>query len=140
MTDSVTSLFDQALERYQQGESPELLIPVFQEICDKAPKNSPAWTCLAWLYLLNDQASLAVKAAQKAVKLNPTDAQSRVNLALALLETKGAGVREHIEFADRLILIDEDTKKEIQGSIADGFKRKPDWKGLEKVKNWLFSA
>jgi predicted Zn-dependent protease len=140
MTDPVTSLFDHALERYQQGESPDNLIPVFQDICQKAPKNSPALTCLAWLYLLNNQPNLAVKAAQKAVKLNPTDAQSRVNLALALLETKGSGVREHIEFADKLIMIDEETKKEIQSSIADGFQRKPDWEGLEKVKNWLFSA
>ncbi|PSB01311.1 tetratricopeptide repeat protein [Merismopedia glauca] len=138
MTDPVTSLFDQAVERYQQGESPDLLVPVFQEICQKAPKNSPAWTCLAWLYLLNNQPTLAVKAAQKAVKLNPTDAQSRVNLALALLETKASGVREHIEFADKLIMIDEETKQEIQNNIADGFKRKPDWSALQKVKDWLF--
>jgi predicted Zn-dependent protease len=140
MTDLVSSLFDKALERYQQGESPEQLIPLFQDICEKAAKNSPAWTCLAWLYLLNNQPNLALKAAQKAVKLNPTDAQSRVNLALALLETKGSGVREHIELADKLIMIDEETKNEIKKSIADGFERKPDWKGLQKVKNWLFPS
>lgn len=140
MTDSVAFLFDKALERYQQGESPEQLIPLFQDICQKSPKSAAAWTCLAWLYLLNNQATLAVKPAQKAVKLNPTDAQSRVNLALALLETKGAGVREHIEMADKLILIDKDTKKEIQTSITDGFKRKPEWESLEKVENWLFKS
>jgi predicted Zn-dependent protease len=140
MTDLVSSLFDKALERYQQGESPEQLIPLFQDICDKATKNSPAWTCLAWLYLLNNQPNLALKAAQKAVKLNPTDAQSRVNLALALLETKGSGVREHIELADKLIMVDEETKNEIKKSIADGFERKPDWTGLQKVKNWLFPS
>jgi predicted Zn-dependent protease len=139
MTDLLKSLFDEALERYQQGESAEQLIPLFQDICEKGPKNSPAWTCLAWLYLLDNRPALALKAAQKAVKLNPTDAQSRVNLALALLETKGSGVREHIELADKLILVDEEVKKEIQTSIKDGFERKPDWASLQKIQNWLFS-
>jgi len=87
MTNTVDSLFDTGLERYKAGEAATSLIPLFKEVCDRSPKSSPAWTCLAWLYLLDNKASLAYKAAQKAVKLNPQDPQARVNLAVAMLET-----------------------------------------------------
>ena len=79
MTQTVESLFESALERYKAGEDIANLIPVFQEICDRSPKSSAAWTCLAWLYLLNNKSAAAVKAAKIAVKLNPQDAQARVN-------------------------------------------------------------
>ena len=78
MTQTVESLFDIGLERYKSGESAESLIPVFKEICDRAPQNSAALTCLSWLYMLDDKPKLAYKAAQKAVKLNPQDPQARV--------------------------------------------------------------
>ncbi|MDJ0707862.1 MAG: tetratricopeptide repeat protein, partial [Leptolyngbyaceae cyanobacterium MO_188.B28] len=85
MTQTVDALFDEALERYSSGESADTLIPVFKDICDRAPKSSPAWTCLSWLYLLADKPNSAYKAAQRAVKLNPKDPQARVNLAIAML-------------------------------------------------------
>ena len=31
-------------------------------------------------------------------------------------------------------------KEEVQSNIEDGLSRKPDWKGMEKVKAWLFEA
>lgn len=138
MTNTVDSLFDTGLERYKAGEEASTLIPVFKELCDRAPRSSPAWTCLAWLYLLDDKPSLAYKAAQKAVKLNPQDAQARVNLAVAMLETGQKGLRQHVDFAQQLIFVNPDWREEVKNSIEDGFNRKPDWQSLAKVKNWLF--
>lgn len=138
MTQTVDSLFDTGLERYKAGESADALIPLFKEICDRAPKSSPAWTCLAWLYLLDNKPSLAHKAAQKAVKLNPQDPQARINLAIAMLETGQKGLREHVEAANQLILLNSEWREEITNSIADGLSRKPDWQSLTKVKKWLF--
>jgi len=138
MTQTVDSLFETALERYQAGEAPETLIPVFKELCDRAPKSSAAWACLAWLYLLNNKPTPAYKAAQKAVKLHPQDAQARVNLALAMLESGQTGVREHIDVAMQLIMVDSEIRDEIKQSIEDGFSRKPDWKSMQRVKKWLF--
>ncbi|WP_392482690.1 tetratricopeptide repeat protein [Nostoc sp. C110] len=137
MTQTVESLFDTGLERYKAGEAVDSLIPVFKEVCDRAPKTSAAWICLAWLYLLDNKPNLAYKAAQKAVKLNPQDPQARVNLALAMLETGQKGLREHIDIAQQLIFVNEEWRDEIKGSIEDGLTRKPDWQSLTKVKNWL---
>ncbi|WP_066374996.1 MULTISPECIES: tetratricopeptide repeat protein [unclassified Anabaena] len=138
MTQTVESLFDTGLERYKAGEPAADLIPVFKEVCDRSPKASAAWICLAWLYLLENKPNLALKAAQKAVKLNPQDPQARVNLAIAMLETKEKGVRQHIDIAQQLITINPEWQEEVQNSIADGFSRKPDWQSLAKVKGWLF--
>lgn len=162
MAQTVEFLFDTGLERYKAGESPESLIPVFKEVCDRSPKTSAAWVCLAWLYLLDNKPKLAYKAAQKAVKLNPQDPQARVNLAVSMLEagetelrpvtkkgfgkpsavstmeTGEKGLREHIEVAKNLIFVDQEWEKEIKDSIADGLTRKPDWQSLIKVKTWLF--
>jgi hypothetical protein len=93
-TQSADELFDEGLERYKAGESIATLIPTFKSVCDRTKKNSSAFTCLAWLYLLNDEPALALATAQKAVKLNPQDPQARVNLALAMLDSGKKGVRE----------------------------------------------
>lgn len=138
MPETVDSLFENGLERYKAGEEPANLIPVFQEICDRAPKSSAAWACLAWLYLLNNKPTPATKAAQKAVKLHPQDAQARINLAVAMLESGQSGVREHIDLAMQLIMVDSEIRDEIKQSIEDGLSRKPDWKSLQRVKKWLF--
>ncbi|MGH8001573.1 MAG: tetratricopeptide repeat protein [Brasilonema sp.] len=138
MTNTVESLFDTGLERYKAGEAAADLIPVFKEVCDRAPRSTAAWTCLAWLYLLDDKPNFAYKAAQKAVKLNPQDPQARVNLAIAMLETGEKGLRQHVDLAQQLIFVNPDWREEVKKSIEDGFGRKPDWQSLAKVKNWLF--
>ncbi len=138
MTQTIESLFDTGLERYKAGEAVDSLIPVFKEVCDRAPKTSSAWICLAWLYLLDNQANLAYKAAQKAVKLSPQDPQARINLAVAMLETGQKGLRQHIDFVKQLIFVNPEWQDEIINSIEDGLNRKPDWQSLAKVKNWLF--
>lgn len=138
MTESVTTLFESAIERYKGGEGQKTLIPVFKEICDRSPKTSSAWTCLAWLYLLDNQPNLAYKAAQKAVKFNPQDPQARVNLASAMLETKQSGVREHIDLVQQIMIADPESRDEVKQTIEDGLTRKPDWNSLTRIKTWLF--
>ena len=138
MTNTVESLFDTGLERYKAGESVEALIPVFKEVCDRAPKTSSAWICLSWLYLLDNKGDLAYKAAQKAVKLSPQDPQARVNIALAMLETGQKGLRQHIDAVQQLLSVNPEWRDEIKDSIQDGLSRKPGWESLLKVKKWLF--
>ncbi|MEB3275314.1 MAG: tetratricopeptide repeat protein [Prochlorothrix sp.] len=129
-------LFNEAIERYQQGEDADSLVPVFKEICDRAPKSSPAWTCLAWLYLLSGKGDAAYRAAKKAVKLNPQDPQARVNLAIAMLESGQKGVRDQIELVQQLMELEE-VRQEVVDNLSDGLQRKPDWKSLLRVKQWL---
>lgn len=140
MTIAIEELFDTGLERYKAGESAATLIPVFKEVCDRSPRASSAWVCLAWLYLLENKANLAHKAASKAVKINPQDPQARVNLALAMLETGQKGLREHIDFAKQLIFVNQEWEEDVKNSIEDGLNRKPDWQNLEKVKKWIFES
>ncbi|MFM9087162.1 MAG: tetratricopeptide repeat protein, partial [Cyanobium sp.] len=96
MATSHEGLFEQALERYRQGDPPEDLIDDFLQLTAQAPGQSAAWTCLAWLQLLLDKPQDALKSARTAVRLNPQDPQPRVNLSVAMLETGAKGVREHI--------------------------------------------
>ncbi|NJL85953.1 MAG: hypothetical protein HC886_08195 [Leptolyngbyaceae cyanobacterium SM1_1_3] len=140
MTQSVDTIFDQAIKRYQSGAPAEELIPTFKEICDLAPKNSAAWTCLAWLCLLADKPNAALKAAQKGVKLAPQDPQARVNLAIAMLETGKPGVRSHVETVKRMITAIAEIRQEIESNFEEGLRRKPDWPSLQRVKNWLFEG
>jgi hypothetical protein len=119
------TMFDEAITRYKDGAAPEELIPVFQDICDHAPKSSPAWTCLAWLYLLTD-------------KPNPEDPQARVNLVLAMLATKQKGVRPHVELIDHIISAVAELRQEIQDNLTDGLTRKPDWPEVKRLQTWLF--
>jgi predicted Zn-dependent protease len=138
MTQTVESLFDTGLERYKAGEPVSELIPLFKELCDRAPKSSAAWTCLSWLYMLDEKPTFACKAAQKAVKLNPQDPQARINLAMAMLETGQKGLRQHIDIAGQVILVSPELRDEVLKSIEDGLSRKPNWPSLTKVKAWLF--
>lgn len=137
---TVEDLFDQGLERYNAGEPVADLLPLFKEVCDRAPKSSAAWTCLAWLYLLEDKPSQAQKAAQKAVKLNPQDPQARVNLAIAMLETGQKGVRQHIEIVGQIIMVAPELRDEIKRNFEDGLSRKPEWDSLTRVQRWLFES
>ncbi|MFB8787980.1 MAG: hypothetical protein U7123_03855 [Potamolinea sp.] len=137
MTDPATSLFDTGLERYSAGEGPDTLIPVFKEVCDRGPKIAAAWSCLAWLYLLDNKPEQAYKVAIKGVKLDGNAPQGRLNLVLAMLDTGKTGVREHIDVIKQMMLMDSAVQKDLSESIEDGLSRKPDWKSLIRVKNWL---
>ena len=131
------SMFDQAMARYQSGVDAIDLINDFQLITSSNPGHSAGWTCLAWLQLLCDQNSEALRSARTAVKLNGQDPQARINLTLALLATKSKGVRDHIDFVKRILIALPELEKDIKESIEDGLKRKPDWHSLQKVKDWL---
>ncbi|MFM8259994.1 MAG: hypothetical protein ACKOE9_05130 [Vulcanococcus sp.] len=140
MTDAVaepTTLFEQALARYQEGAPLEEVIDSFLQITRQDPRLSAGWTCLAWLQLLDNQPQAALRAARTAVKLNPQDPQARINLCLAMLETNAKGVREHIELVQRLRALAPELAGELDDAIADGLVRRPDWQALQKVKAWL---
>ena len=137
MDQSEGSLFEEALKRYKAGSSPEELIEDFQKIASATPNNAAAWTCLSWLQLLCDKPQEALRSARSAVKLNGQDPQSRINLSLALLETKSKGVRDHIDYVKRAMLVLPELEKELHESFEDGLSRKPNWKTLLKIKSWL---
>lgn len=131
------ALFDAGLERYNAGEGPDTLIPVFKDICDRSPKLAAAWSCLAWLYLLENKPEQAYKFALKGVKLDQNAPQGRVNLVLAMLETGQKGVRQHIDAIKQMMSLDSEVERDLTESIEDGLTRKPDWKSLNRVKIWL---
>lgn len=137
MTETANELFDAGLERYNAGEGPETLIPVFKDVCDREPKLAASWSCLAWLYLLENKPEQAYKFAQKGVKLDQNAPQGRVNLVLAMLETGQKGVRQHIDAVKQMIAHSSEVQDELTQSIEDGLTRKPDWKSLNRVKTWL---
>ncbi len=140
MTQTTENAFDAALKRYGDGESAEALIPTFKTICEQAPKNSPAWTCLSWLYLLTEKPNSAYKAAQKAVKLHAEDPQARVNMAIAMLETDRKGVRQHIDIAQQVASAVPELRQELQKNFEDGLARRPDWPELTRVYRWIFEG
>ena len=131
-------LFDNAIKDYQAGESPAKLIPIFIDVCNRSPKLDSAWTCLAWLYLLDNKPQLAMKAAQKSMKIDPFDAQTLINLSLAMLETKTSGVRQHIELAKSLVEAAPEVRDQVTTNFQDGFARKPDWASLKRIEKLIF--
>lgn len=137
MESTEESLFEQAMARYQNGAPAAELLDDFITITEAAPRQSAGWTCLAWLQLLCDQPEAALRSARTAVKLNPQDPQARINLSVAMLETKAKGVRDQIEMVQQVLAMAPDVGQELQASIADGFQRRPGWPALTKVKNWL---
>ncbi len=139
MTASVEELFQAAVARYEAGEAAVTLIPDFVDICKQSTKLSAAWTCLSWLYLLEQQPEPALKAAQKAVNLDRVDAQPRVNLALAMLETGRKGVREQVEMIQRILISDNEQIDLVKANIQEGKKRRAEWTQLSKIEQWLFS-
>jgi predicted Zn-dependent protease len=134
---SGTSLFEAAIARYNAGDDPAELLEAFEAITQQAPRQSAGWTCLAWLQLLTDQPTLALRSARTAVKLNPQDPQARLNLSLALLETGTTGVREHIALVQRVMVMAPELAAELQESMADGLQRRPGWPALLKIQGWL---
>jgi predicted Zn-dependent protease len=134
---SVEAAFEAGMERYRAGEDPATLIPLFKEICEQVPKNATTWSCLAWLYLLVDKPSAAVKAAQKAVKADANHPQAQINLALAMLAAKRSGVRPHVELARQIMALDREIHRSVLENLEDGLSRKPDWNDLKRVKIWL---
>ncbi len=137
MTSTDDSFFETALAKYKAGTEARDLIPDFEAITNASPNQPAGWTCLAWLQLLCEQFDGALRSARIAVKLNGEDPQARINLSLALLETNSKGVRDHIEFVKRALIVAPDIASELKTSIEDGLKRKPDWQSLIKIKNWL---
>ena len=131
------SLFDNAMARYKEGAEASELIKDFKVITSIAPNQSAGWTCLAWLQLLINKPEDALFSAKNAVKLNGQDPQARINLTIALLETKSKGVRDQIDAINKILLTVPEFGKDLKSSIDDGLERKPGWQALKKVKSWL---
>ena len=129
--------FDKAMSRYRQGIEVREVLKDFEAITSSSPTNAAGWTCQAWLQLLCEENNAALRSARYAVKLNGQDPQARINLSLALLETNSKGVREHIEFVKKALMIVPEVEKELRESIEDGLQRKPDWQALIKIKKWM---
>ena len=140
MTDDINPIesdFNAALSKYQDGQE---LIPIakdFRKIIHHLPNHFAAWTCLSWLQLLLKNNEEALVAARQAVRLNQQDPQARMNLSLALLATNNKGVRENIELIKKMVIMMPDVKNELKESVADGFKRYPNWPELIKINKWL---
>lgn len=138
MREEIKELFQEGIRRYEAGEAARSLIPHFESICKGSPKAAAAWTCLSWLYLLEGQAEKALKASQTAVKLDPVDAQPRVNLTLAMLELQKTGVRQQVESIKQILLRDPEQIDGIKSNLAEGKNRRPNWPHLSKIYSWLF--
>ncbi len=137
MESAESTLFDQAMSRYQAGEDANELLADFEAITEASPNQSSGWTCLAWLQLLTEQSEKALRSARIAVKLNSQDPQARINLSLALLATKSKGVREQVDVVKKILFAVPDFEKDLKESISDGLNRKPNWEELKKIKTWL---
>ena len=136
MTD-IENEFNAALSRYQSGDDLNKLVQDFKDIINKIPNHFAAWTCLAWLQLLQKNNDEALFAAKQAVKLNGQDPQARMNLALALLATNNKGVREHVDLIKRIFTFAPELEEDLKQSIEDGLTRYSNWSELKKIKRWL---
>ncbi|MEO1070514.1 MAG: hypothetical protein AAFW95_15610, partial [Cyanobacteria bacterium J06638_6] len=56
---------------------------------------------------------------------------------VAMLDAGKPGVRDHVEIASQVMAVADDLRTEVMASIDDGLARKPDWKSLARVKQWL---
>ena len=137
MNSKEDSLFEKAMTDYKSGLPIDQILKDFEYITTSNPSSAAGWTCLSWLQLLAGENNEALRSARYAVKLNGQDPQARINLSLALLETNAKGVRENVEFVKRALMIIPDLEEELKESIEDGLLRKPNWKALIKMKNWL---
>jgi predicted Zn-dependent protease len=136
-TKTVDELFTEGLERYEANRPLPEVFPYFLEVVKRQPKNGAALTCLSWLYLMEEQPKKAEDAARKAMKANPADAQARVNLVLALLDSGGKGVRDQVELIQQILAVDKDQGDEIMRNLTEGTARKGTWKAAQKLKEWL---
>ena len=136
-TKTVDELFTEGLKRYEANLPLPEVFPYFLEIIKRQPKNGAALTCLSWLYLMENQPKQAEDTARKAMKANPADAQARVNLVLALLDSGGKGVRDQVELIQQILTVDKDQGDEIIRNLTEGTARKGTWKAAQKLREWL---
>ncbi len=138
MNAKAIQLFNDGLSRYQKGDPLEVVIPIFQAVCTEEPEEQAAWVCLSWLYLLQQQPDLAVKAARKAVFLDRDSAQAQINLAIGLLESQQQGANYHLQQAQQALEKDPTQKAGIVENFQDALKRVPDWDTMLKIQLRLF--
>jgi hypothetical protein len=45
-----------------------------------------------------------------------------------------------VEMTEQLLSADEEIRQQAIDNMHEGFKRKPNWQSLERVRSWLFPA
>lgn len=131
--------FERGLELYEQKAPYDEIIPLFEQGLTIAPRDSIGYTCLAWLHLLRNQDDDAGKGlvfAQKAVRLDPANAQAHFNLVLAMLIGKISGVRQEFQRAmSKLGSVEE--RQEVINNLNDALERRPDLAEASKILDWM---
>jgi peroxin-5 len=84
----VTAACDMLLGSYFSalGQWPEAA-QAFRKAVDKNPRNDVAWASLAAALAFDGKAERAIEAVQAALELNPSDADSLLNIALVYLKS-----------------------------------------------------
>ena len=133
------SLLEKGLELYEQKAPYEDIIPFFEQAALEHPRDSSAYTCLAWLYLLKDEKEDRQKGlhfAQQATKMDRRNAQAQANLVLAMLMSGRTGIRKEVEKIYQRCASPEDLK-EIQDNLKEALQRKDDFAEAQKLLSWL---
>lgn len=133
-TDAATSYderYEEGLKRYEEGATPEEMIPHFQAL-RKEKFDIRVAVALSWLYTLAGKKDLALHYAKEA-KAVP---QGKYNHALALLTFKEKGVREKLEEAYQMG--GEEGRKDAIENLEDAIKRKGGvYPAATKMLTWL---
>jgi hypothetical protein len=49
-------------------------------------------------------------------------------------------VRDHVELAQQIMMVASELAEEVKQNLEEGLSRKPDWKSLKRVQQWLFES
>ncbi|MEZ0373215.1 MAG: tetratricopeptide repeat protein [Candidatus Sericytochromatia bacterium] len=134
--------FELGLELYEQKAPFDHIIPLFEQGLNIAPRDSIGYTCLAWLHLLRNQEDDANKGmmyAQKAVRLDPNNAQANFNLVMAMLVNNTSGVRQEFQRAMSKLGTAED-RQEVVTNFQDALERWPALDAAKKILAWIQGA
>ncbi len=132
--------FNEGISRYEAGEDPQQLIPIFQELGQEEPEEQSVWVCLSWLYLLANQPEEAVKAARKAVFYDRDSAQAHLNLTLALLDSGQQGASYHLQQAQELLKRYTEQRKSMMENFQSARQRRPDWVTIQTIQRKVLSS
>lgn len=131
--------FELGLELYEAKAPYDEIIPLFEQGLTLSPRDSIGYTCLAWLHLLRGQAEDAEKGlmyAQKAVRLDPANAQAHFNLVLGMLLNNTSGVRQEFQRAmSKLSTVEE--RDEVLANLEDALSRHPNLDAAAKIRSWM---
>jgi tetratricopeptide (TPR) repeat protein len=126
----------EGMAKYEAKAPYPEVIELFQKATegDKQTKGT-AFTCLSWLYALNNEPDKAAKSAKEALRLDRTNAQAHFNLVLAMLASGTKGVRDELQRA--MAITTHDALHEAEGNLQEALVRHPDFAPAKKLLGWL---